>query len=258
MQLRLGFSIAAHLEPDIFVVDEALTVGDAGFQAKCVERMTNLVREGRTLLFVSHDLLAVEAVCRQGVFLLGGLVEASGTQREVLRSYLDWVDTRHQARLSEGVEFPSSGRLELENVSMFAADGTERYVFQTGEDVTIRLRFKTPAPISRPYVSIGITDGRKRNLVACSMLVDGDAPEEISGTTVVTCTMRNVPLLPRVYEVWSSVRTEHGLGDLFDWQPVGSIRFASTDVGSGPVANAHTSTDGPVFVEHAWQVEPRA
>src|SRR2546428_8658610 len=78
MQLRLGFAIASHLDPDVFVVDEALAVGDAGFQAKCVERMTKLVGEGRTLLFVSHNLSAVEAICRPGIFLLDGPVHAAG------------------------------------------------------------------------------------------------------------------------------------------------------------------------------------
>jgi ABC-type polysaccharide/polyol phosphate transport system ATPase subunit len=76
MHLRLGFAIASHLDPDIFVVDEALAVGDAGFQAKCVERMTKLVAEGRTLLFVSHNLPAVESLCSRGFFLLDGHVAA--------------------------------------------------------------------------------------------------------------------------------------------------------------------------------------
>src|SRR5215211_1344732 len=66
MQLRLGFSIAAHLEPDIFVVDEALAVGDARFQARCAERMSKLVASGHTLLFVSHNLYSLEAVCSKG------------------------------------------------------------------------------------------------------------------------------------------------------------------------------------------------
>ena len=67
MQLRLGFSIAAHLEPDIFVVDEALAVGDANFQAKCIDRMSKLVRGGTTVLFVSHSLTAIESVCDRGM-----------------------------------------------------------------------------------------------------------------------------------------------------------------------------------------------
>src|SRR5439155_12609065 len=98
MQLRLGFAIASHLDPDVFVVDEALAVGDAGFQAKCVERMTNLVVEGRTLLFVSHNLSAVEAMCGRAVFLLDGRVEASATARDALRAYLEWVDDRERRR----------------------------------------------------------------------------------------------------------------------------------------------------------------
>src|SRR5438309_10155640 len=76
MQLRLGFAIASHLDPDIFVVDEALAVGDAGFQARCVERMTKLVADGKTLLFVSHNLYAVEGTCRRGIYMeRGGVVE---------------------------------------------------------------------------------------------------------------------------------------------------------------------------------------
>src|SRR6266550_7195602 len=96
MQLRLGFAIASHLDPNVFVVDEALAVGDAGFQAKCVERMTKLVGEGRTLLFVSHNLSAVEAICGRGIFLLDGRVQAAGAVREALRAYLDWVDDRER------------------------------------------------------------------------------------------------------------------------------------------------------------------
>src|SRR5438132_9155393 len=92
MQLRLGFAIASHLDPDVFVVDEALAVGDAGFQAKCVERMTKLVAEGRTLLFVSHNLSAVEAVCRRGAFLLDGRGQAVGEVRKGVRAFREWVE----------------------------------------------------------------------------------------------------------------------------------------------------------------------
>src|SRR3989442_15053986 len=102
MQLRLGFAIASHLDPDVFVVDEALAVGDAGFQAKCVERMTKLVGEGRTLLFVSHNLSAVEGVCGRGIFLLDGRGQAAGGVRDALRAYLDWVDDRQRPRKAAG------------------------------------------------------------------------------------------------------------------------------------------------------------
>ena len=254
MQLRLGFAIAAHLEPDIFVVDEALAVGDAGFQAKCVERMTKLVAEGHTLLFVSHDLSAVEAVCSRGLFLLDGREHASGTQKEALRAYLDWVDRSHQARLSGEPAFWSSDRLRVERVTVHDGTGAERYAFSTGEDLTVRIVFEAPEAVNRPHVSIGVTDGRPGSLVLCSMLVDGGAPEQIQGRVAVECRMRGVPLLPRVYELWCSVRSEHAYGDLFDWQPVGAFRIAQPPSLAGPAAHAHASTDAPVHVDHGWEV----
>lgn len=254
MQLRLGFAIASHLDPDIFVVDEALAVGDAGFQAKCVERMTELVADGRTLLFVSHNLSAVEAICRKGVFLNGGRVEAEGTVRDSLRAYLAWVDAAHEARLVESLGPRSSRYLNLEAVSCYGADGSERYAIVTGDPLGIRLRFRAATPIDRPYVSIGITDGRPGNLVLCSMLVDGGAPERVEGEFIVACWIESIPLLPRVYQLWCSVRSGQAYGDQFDWQPIGAFRVAEAPGLIGPAALAHAATDGPVYVPHRWEV----
>jgi len=254
MQLRLGFAIASHLDPDVFVVDEALAVGDAGFQAKCVERMTNLVVEGRTLLFVSHNLSAVEAVCTRGIFLLNGRVRTTGTVQDALRSYVDWVDSAYQSRAAEEISPRPSQYLELLGLCCHGPEGDERYAFATGEDVDIRIRFFARAELTRPHVSIGISDGRPGNLALCSMLVDGGAPERVRGEVEIRCLLRGVPLLPRVYQLWCSVRGEQGFGDLFDWQPVGSFRIAQALGLAGPAAVAHTATDGPVHIPHVWEV----
>src|SRR3954452_10005111 len=100
MQLRLGFALAAHLEPDVLLVDEAISVGDAGFQYRCVERISTLVREGRTLVFVSHNMSALEALCDRAVLLKRGRVVADGPTRDVIREYLRGVEER---LLDEGV-----------------------------------------------------------------------------------------------------------------------------------------------------------
>jgi lipopolysaccharide transport system ATP-binding protein len=259
MQLRLGFAIASHLSPEIFVVDEALAVGDAGFEAKCVERMTRLVREGTSLLFVSHNLSAVEAICSRGMFLLGGRTMSVGPVRDVLRTYLDWVDTSHQAQLDKqtngtGTVKSVDGPLRLECVSCHGPRGDERYAFSTGEDMEVRLRFHASRELNHPHVSIGITDGRAGNLALCSMLVDGHAPERVDGEVEVACLLRCLPLLPRVYQLWCSVRSEAAFGDLFDWQPIGAFRIADDGRFGGPAAQAHISTDGPVYIPHDWEV----
>ncbi len=77
MTVRLGFAVAAHLEPEILIVDEVLAVGDAAFQKKCLEKMGDVSGEGRTILFVSHNMPAVESLCTQAVLLEGGQVEAT-------------------------------------------------------------------------------------------------------------------------------------------------------------------------------------
>src|SRR5512132_2809799 len=102
MQLRLGFSIAAHLDPDIFVVDEALAVGDASFQVKCIERMTQLVRDGHTLLFVSHSLPVVRDVCSRALLLDRGKVVEVGGSSEVIDRYLEQVRAGLEMRPSAG------------------------------------------------------------------------------------------------------------------------------------------------------------
>ena len=253
MQLRLGFAIASHLDPDVFVVDEALAVGDAGFQSKCVERMTKLVAEGRTLLFVSHNLTAVEAICRRGIFLLNGHVEAAGNEREVLRAYLEWVDDRERRRKSTGRLVTGRG-LGLERVTVHDATGVERYVFETGEPLEVRFHVVVDYELSRPWFSVGLTDGRPGALVLCSMLEGHRGFDLAPGRHVIACRTGPLPLGPRVYELYVSVREGVGAADLLDWSPVGAIRVALHEDDVGPNAVSSPWMYGPVRVAHDWKV----
>ena len=104
MQMRLGFSIAAFLEPDVLLVDEVLSVGDANFQQKCLKRIGEIVRSGTTLLYVSHDLASVEASCERAVWLSDAVVQASGPTKDVVTKYRTAVEKgatlRHTKRAS--------------------------------------------------------------------------------------------------------------------------------------------------------------
>ena len=182
MSSRLAYAVAFHAVREVLVLDEIFAVGDAGFQAKCVDRMMKLVGEGRTLLFVSHNLWAVEAVCRRGLFLLDGKVEAIGDVREVLRSYLDWVDARQLARLDGEALSGPSRTLKIERISFHGAAGVERTAFSTGEEMEIRLRVRAEIPLRRPCFSLGIGHSGTPNMViAFSMLGDGQIPDLIDG-----------------------------------------------------------------------------
>src|SRR5437660_1450804 len=92
MQMRLGFGVAAFLQPDVLLVDEVLAVGDATFQQRCLDRIRTVLAEGATLVFVSHDLAAVEATCANGVWIHNGVIQSMGPIREVLGNYRGAVE----------------------------------------------------------------------------------------------------------------------------------------------------------------------
>ncbi|MGH9079969.1 MAG: ABC transporter ATP-binding protein, partial [Acidimicrobiales bacterium] len=117
MQMRLGFTIAAFLEPDVLLVDEVLSVGDANFQQKCLKRIGEIVRAGTTLMYVSHDLSSVEASCEKAVWLADAVVQASGPTREVVGKYRAAVE--QNAALTTSTE----GVVQVLKVEIENADG---------------------------------------------------------------------------------------------------------------------------------------
>src|SRR3984885_2355516 len=117
MQMRLGFSIAAFLEPDILLVDEVLSVGDANFQQKCVQRIEEVVRQGTTLVYVSHDLASVEAMCQQTMWLANAEVRAAGPTSEVAALYRSSIQEDASVATSE------DGIVRMLKSSIAGADG---------------------------------------------------------------------------------------------------------------------------------------
>ena len=254
MQMRLGFAIASHLDPEIFVVDEALAVGDSGFQAKCVERMTKLVAEGRTLLFVSHALSAVEAICGRGVFLLDGRSASAGPTRAVLRAYLEWIDEAARRRGVRPLSVAGRG-LVIERVTLHGPGGEERYAFRTGEPLIVWFHVRALEVVPNPWFSVGVNDGRPGALLLCTML---ERPMQYvlePGNHVIKCRIGSLPLGPRTYEVWASVRESQGAVDLVDWVCVGAFRVAHEDAVAGPSGATVPWMYGPVRVDHSWAVE---
>ena len=253
MQLRIGFSVAAHLEPDILLVDEAIAVGDAGFQYKCVERMGELVREGRTLVFVSHELQAIETLCSRVICLRDGQVAADGPTRQVLHDYL--LDVQAE-RLSTDTQpaHQADGVLRLTRVVLLGPNDEETNEFESGSPLTTRLYYEASEPVRRPSFHVGIGDGRIGVFALASMLVDGKVPEVIVGQGYVDCTFKSLPLHPRSYEVWGSVRGEAGIGDLVEWQRLKMFRVASEPSREGSAAVSFSLDNAPVVLDYEWSI----
>ena len=152
MRLRLGFAVAAHLEPDVLIVDEVLAVGDAGFQKKCIQTMEGLRKSGRTVLFVSHNLAAVENLCSRGIWIDGGKIRMDGTAKDVIASYMgSFAGERVTGSdLSESENRLGNGEIRYTRLEYLAPDGTPCGMTRSGDPLTIRFHYRVEKPIRDP------------------------------------------------------------------------------------------------------------
>ena len=256
MQMRLGFSVAAYLEPDVLLVDEAIAVGDQNFQNKCVTRMSQLVREGRTLVFVSHDMFAVEALCERAIWMRSGQVAADGPTSDVLATYLGEAErVRYRADLSTGAVL--GDELDITAITLHDDDGRSVEEAMSGGPVTVRFHYRTRVPVREPAFSLGLADVRLGSFALASMLVDSaSVPKVLDGTGHVDCRLRELPLFPRTYELWGSIRSEAGFGDHVTWQRLRSMSVSQgASARIGKAAATVTFTEAPVALPHTWSFE---
>src|SRR5579863_7883009 len=138
MRLRLGFAVAAHLDPDVLIVDEVLAVGDAGFQKKCLNTMEDMRSGGRTVLFVSHNMAAVENLCTRGIWIDAGQVRRDGPTHEIIEAYMDTFAAADQASsdFSKIEGRRGDGHARYTGLEFLSSDGQPQPVTRSGESVT--------------------------------------------------------------------------------------------------------------------------
>lgn len=156
MYVRLAFAVAAHLEPEILIVDEVLAVGDVEFQKKCIGKMESVSRQGgRTVLFVSHNLPSIRQLCRNAILLKGGQVAATGSAAHVLDLYTRGTDigaTLKVPRLAPD----AIDKIYATDVSVATPDGGKPAVFAVGEAYVVRVAFRVTQPLESCVVAIGL------------------------------------------------------------------------------------------------------
>jgi ABC-2 type transport system ATP-binding protein len=240
MQMRLGFGVAAFLEPDVLLVDEVLAVGDAAFQQRCLDRMRDVLNQGTTLTLVSHDLAAVEATCRDGIWLHDGEVRACGPIREVLGAYRRWVeaDAENAPRVS--------GRIQVQAEATPASGG----IIRTNETLELKLTV-TSGDEHDAWFYLGISEG-----TASPVFVINRFARLAHGKTELHCSVDHLPLPRGRYYLWlaSHVRGEAGPEgeELLAWQPVCEFDVWGPELDWPPRAVVRLA---PVYVDASWSVE---
>lgn len=229
MQLRLGFSIAAHVDPEVLIVDEALAVGDIRFQRRCVARMQEFVNAGTTVIYVSHDLRTVEALCDRILWLDHGRVVTLGPTRDVLADYIASRSVEADVALHAGGS--DDGVLTLLEVEVGDGAGGAGMPVAQGDGAVVTLRFRGPE-LTEPNVAVGLTSGGPHPFAVFSMTEHGTAPEKVSGEWEVRLEIDALPLRRGRHEVWCGVTGADGLTDLLSWRRVGALDVEAP-IGSG-------------------------
>jgi len=236
MQMRLGFAVAAFLEPDVLLVDEVLAVGDQAFQQRCLDRMRTVLGQGTTLVYVSHDLPTVEAVCNRGVWLARGVVAEDGDITEVIGSY--------RRSIEEAAEFPHlDDPVQMVKVQVAAGDGA---LARTQEPLTITAVVESERA-ERVNVFVGISEGTSQPAFVVMSNVD-----LAHGQTELRCHLPRLPLPHGRFFVWLGM--EHGSRSVLSWRPVTSFDVFGPSLVKPPLAVVRPV---PVHVEAEWEVGPR-
>lgn len=192
MYVRLAFSVAAHLQPEILLVDEVLSVGDLAFQEKSLGKMKEVAGSGRTILFVSHNLAAVRQLCTKGIFLQNGAVELEGAIHEIISGYSGMFESKPV--------FPRSGiRITLDAVYLKDQKSNEVQSLAAGESCRIEVVVEAEEEMSGVYMVIEFMDAFGNNIFECNNRLTGEQIILKTGKNKMVCVIPKMILTPGKY-----------------------------------------------------------
>ncbi|HSL30760.1 MAG TPA: ABC transporter ATP-binding protein [Anaerolineales bacterium] len=246
MYVRLAFSVAAHLEPEILLVDEVLAVGDMAFQRKCLGKMDDVAKEGRTVVFVSHNMGLLQQLCERGILLQQGTVSSDGTITEVVDTYLQSLEQAMTQDLSKRTDRKGVGHVRLVNTEVTSGSNGAPSVLKTGSPV--RFVFSVDASVPGMACNFFIYDTIGQPLTSFYSRVRGpeDTYDPEHGRRFV-CEMDELLLLPGRYRIDVAIVGDNRLQDFIE-------AAAVFEVGDGQVAGRLAQHDGKfsIVMDHRW------
>lgn len=218
MYVRLAFAVAAHVSPDVLLVDEVLAVGDSAFRLKCARRIDELQRSGATIIFVSHNLYLVKSVCNSALFLADGKIQAIGDKVMVINEYERWLhnnqiqashrpDQDHVASLNENSDQPTV--ISIDKVALRGPQGYEQQEFCHSDHVKLEIHYTTRQTIPEPQICARIN--RDDGTTCCMVLTNdyGYQLDDLHGQGIISISLNPLLLAGGSYfadvEIWGSL-----------------------------------------------------
>jgi lipopolysaccharide transport system ATP-binding protein len=260
MRLRLAFAIAAHLDPEILMIDEVLAVGDAAFQRKCLGKMNDVSHHGRTVLFVSHNMNAVASLCNRAIWLQDGCAVCEGSPDRVITAYLESARAESRALRTRGAGLydlrgaPRNGSQAhsranvIESFSIRDGNNALTDMLACGEAVTFEIGYSHSEALARVGLGIVISKPDVGNLVALQTHVQHGPLDKLPPSGVARCHVPRLRLTPGSYTLSIGITTG---GEQLDWiERCVELEILPQDVyGTGRLPKAG---HGPVLLDADW------
>lgn len=246
MYVRLAFSVAAHLEPEILLVDEVLAVGDMAFQRKCLGKMDDVAQTGRTVVFVSHNMGLLQQLCERGIYLQGGSIHTDGTITEAVDAYLQTLEQAKTSDLSQRTDRKGQGRVRLIGAEVTNSHNGLPSVLKTGQSARFVFQVDTLVPGMACNFHVYDTIGQPVTSFTTKVRGPEDSSDPKNGRKFV-CDVDELLLLPGRYRVDVAIIGDNRMQDFIEAATV-------FDVGEGHVAGRPSQSDGKfsVTMSHRW------
>jgi lipopolysaccharide transport system ATP-binding protein len=254
MYMRLAFAVAAHLRPEILLVDEVLAVGDAAFQKKCLGKIGDVAQEGQTVLLVSHNMAAIKNLCTKCILFEAGSISAEGDSDKVIEMYVANLQSREVVELESRKDRKGNGFVRFTSVNFHSKEGCPTAAFLSGESCEIKLGYKMEKELSVTasiLVGVGVYDIYGDCLFLCS----NDLTNEISqGWLVsgeVSCRIPQLSLSSGLYKVNIYIAVN---GEIADWVlDAAGFEVQNSDFfGTGRLP---PPSHGRFLVSHSWSMD---
>ncbi len=252
MKVRLAFAVAAHLQPEVLIIDEVLAVGDAAFQKKCLGKMHDVASGGRTVLFVSHNMAAVRSLCSRCLLIDNGSVLTDGPADAVVQRYLDLFEEVDAGPTPTSIAGePGFGR----DYVLHYTDTAPRVSMACGEPLVLRFDLQAPKPLSRATIDIRVVNAAGEIVLGMSNKVQNvpSAPGR-SERWRVRCDLGRIPLNAGTYAI--RVQAGDGVSDFARFAHAFTIQVLENDVFGWGKGLPPPRVWGAVFWAPSWDIRP--